>query len=281
MKTFLVPTDFSSSANNAVIYAAALAKECKAKLILLHSFQIPVSPSGIPTRAISIEDLQKNNERFLEKEVIRIQRHHDIKIEIWTEPGFAVDEVHEIEKRKKPDLIIMGTKGAGKIKEVLIGSTATAVIRDAKTPVLLIPENAEYVRPEKIILACDHKAGINLNNLFFLKDLAGKFNSDLYMVNVVPNKEAIPAAEKGIVALKIGHYMGDNIICSYHFPQNKDFVLGMDDFLHKHKAAMITIIPQKHNLLERLFNESNTKRMAFHTKLPLLTLPGTHKNSSR
>ena len=271
MKTILVPTDFSSSANNAANYAAALAKEFKAKIILLHSFQVPVPTSDIPITAISIDELQKNNERFLEKEVIRIHRHYDVHIETCARPGFAVEEIHEKEKKKKPDLIIMGTKGTGKIQEVLIGSTATAAIREAKTPVLLIPENAEFTKPEKIILACDYKAGINLNNLSFLKDFAKQFHSEVFLVNVVPDKESVHAAEKGVDAMKIGHYMGD-VKCSYHFPQNKDFILGMDDFLRKHKAAMITIIPQKHNLLERLFNESHTKRMAFHSKLPLLVL---------
>jgi len=273
MKTILVPTDFSSSANNAVMYAAALAKEWKAKLILLHSFHIPIPPSGMPAATFSIDELQKNKERVLEREVSRIHRHYDVKIECCTEPGFAVEAIREIEKKKKTDMIIMGATGAGKIQEVLIGSTAIAAIRNAKTPVLLIPDKSELVKPEKIILACDYKAGINLKNLAFLKDFALKFNSEVYLVSVVSDKGSLHAAEKGVAALKIDHYMGD-VKCSHHFPQNKDFILGMDDFLHKHKAAMITIIPQKHNLLDRLFNESHTKRMAFHTKLPLLVLPG-------
>ncbi|MBI4947119.1 MAG: universal stress protein [Bacteroidetes bacterium] len=276
MKSILVPTDFSSSANNAALYAAAIAKEVNAKLILLHSFQVPVPPSDIPATAISIDDLQENNERFLRKEANRIQRHYHVEIEIITEPGFAVEEIHAVEKNKKPDMIIMGTRGAGKIKEVIIGSTATAVIRGAQTPVLLIPEKAEFVKPEKIILACDYKVGINLNDLSFLKYLAEKLNSEIYLVNIVPDKEAISSAEKGVEALKVGHYFG-NVKCSNHFPQNKDFILGMDEFSHTHKAAMITIISQKHNLLERLFSESHTTRMAFHSKLPLLALPGTHK----
>jgi nucleotide-binding universal stress UspA family protein len=272
MKNILVPTDFSSSSNNAAIYAAALAKELNAKIILLHSFHVPIPPSDIPVTAISVEELQKNNERFLAREVSRIHRHYDVKVGVSTRAGFAVDEIYDLEKEKKPDLIIMGMKGAGKVQEVLIGSTAISVIRTAKTPVLLIPETSAFVKPKKIILACDYKAGMNLDNLSFLKMVAGKLNSEIFLVNVVLDKESIPAAEKGVEGMGIAQYMG-NIKCSSHFPLNKDFISGIDDFLNKQEVEMITIIPQKHNLLERLFSESHTKRMAFHSEIPLLTLP--------
>jgi len=41
---------------------------------------------------------------------------------------------------------------------------------------------------------------------------------------------------------------------------------------------MVVLIPHKHNLLERLFHKSISKNMAFHTNVPMLTLPEKHKN---
>src|SRR6185369_14458566 len=55
MKTILIPTDFSSCAENAVRFAIQLAKKEKAKLVLHHSFQIPVAIAEIPYHVIQEE----------------------------------------------------------------------------------------------------------------------------------------------------------------------------------------------------------------------------------
>ena len=54
--------------------------------------------------------------------------------------------------------------------------------------------------------------------------------------------------------------------------------MKINDFAHKHDADLIAIIPHRHNLIERLFHRSNSKKIAFHTDLPLLALPEMHKS---
>jgi len=41
MKRILVPTDFSPAAENATAYAAQLARQIEASLVLLHVYQLP------------------------------------------------------------------------------------------------------------------------------------------------------------------------------------------------------------------------------------------------
>ena len=61
MKTILVPTDFSKSANNATDYAVKLAEEFNMNLLLLHIFHVPiVPPLDIPVNINTIEDIQKD-----------------------------------------------------------------------------------------------------------------------------------------------------------------------------------------------------------------------------
>ena len=48
MKTIIACTDFSSSATNAVQYAAALAAATKAKLVLFRYFEYPVAATDLP-----------------------------------------------------------------------------------------------------------------------------------------------------------------------------------------------------------------------------------------
>ena len=58
MKTIICATDFSANSMNAVKYAAALAAELSAKLILFHAFEIPVLSTEQSFASVSFEEDQ-------------------------------------------------------------------------------------------------------------------------------------------------------------------------------------------------------------------------------
>src|SRR5437762_2857113 len=68
MKTIIVPTDFSTTSNNAVNYAVGLGREINCSILLFHAYQVPVSMTDVPIVLISVEDLQKNAETKMAEE---------------------------------------------------------------------------------------------------------------------------------------------------------------------------------------------------------------------
>lgn len=58
----------------------------------------------------------------------------------------------------------------------------------------------------------------------------------------------------------------------YHFTKNKEYVDGVNDFADSHKVNMIISIPKRHSFFEKLFIRSSTKKLAFHSHLPLLVV---------
>ena len=52
MKPILVHTDFSKCSYNATLYAIALAKETKAKIILFHAHQNPIPATAVPLKEL-------------------------------------------------------------------------------------------------------------------------------------------------------------------------------------------------------------------------------------
>src|ERR1035438_8203878 len=102
MKTILVPTDYSDTANNALQYAVELAKFSKAKIILLHVYPIPVPVGEAHITVAPFQELKKNNEekiKKLEKKIIR-QVAGKIKVQSITRSGFAVEEIMNVIKEK-------------------------------------------------------------------------------------------------------------------------------------------------------------------------------------
>jgi len=272
MKTILVPTDYSDVANNALQYAVELAKFSHAKLVLLHAYQIPVPNGDVPILMITPQDLEKENQhriKKLEKEIVN-QLSGKATVESIVRSGFIVEEIMDVIKEKKADLVVMGITGTGKISEVLIGSNASSLIKQTQIPVLIIPKEARYKEIEKIVLAMNYNESVNVTALNKVKAFAKLFNAKVLVLDVekpvaIPMYENTAAGETLETSLKdVEHVM--------FYSSSDDMPDEINSFADAHKCDWVAMIPHQHNILNRLFHESNTKKMAFHTHLPLLSI---------
>ena len=80
METILAPTDFSKPADNAVTYAAEVAKLTKAKLILLHVYIIPITSGESAVLLPPCTDIQ--TDCFEALELNRILKEHNTPINL-------------------------------------------------------------------------------------------------------------------------------------------------------------------------------------------------------
>ena len=153
INTIFVPTDFSEDADKALKYALELARKAKAKIIVFNSYEIPYSTSGM---IVSVTDVLKEDaQRGIDDTLIKIKEwgYNDVQTEGYIKSGGAIATITEQSVEKNADLIVMGTKGASGIQEVLIGSNTQGVIQNSDIPVLAIPKTSQYKEIEKIGLA--------------------------------------------------------------------------------------------------------------------------------
>ena len=137
MQTILVPTDFSDNAENAVLYAAQLAKKLNASILLLHAYMLPAPVSEVPYMMVNAEEMQKENERLAKETVQKLQSSYGIQASSVVRLGFPSEEIDAVIEDRPIDLIVMGMKGKGAL-EKMMGSTTTATIKKVKKPVLVI-----------------------------------------------------------------------------------------------------------------------------------------------
>jgi nucleotide-binding universal stress UspA family protein len=271
MKTILAPTDFSESAKNAINYAVEIAKLFKAKLILFHAFHIPAIQSEVPL-LMPTDEIEKELLKTLNKiKKNIIDSGNQLEIECSTKLGFALDEINLIILEKQIDMVVMGVQGMGFLSEKLIGSLTTTLIRKAKCPVLTINENVKFKKIEKIALAIDYEEITKKSILKPLKDIIEHFKSHLYILNVTRELEEASGKRKTNVGNQLEQSF-EKFEHSFNFIENDDLVEGINDFAKKNNIDIIVMIPRKHNILENIFKERNTKRMAFHANIPILAL---------
>lgn len=271
MKTILVPTDYSDVANNAVQYAVELAKYSNAKLVLMHAYQVPVPTGEAALLLVSPQDLQNENEKRIEKleKALSDKAKGELKIESVVRIGFTVEEITHVIKEKHADLVVMGVTGE-KISEVLIGSHTSSLMTKTQTPVLVVPKDAKFKEVRKIVLAYNYNDAVNKAAIDRIKSFAKLFQAKILVLDVekpatIPMYENTAAGESLEKALKdTDHAM--------FFSAAEHIEDGINSFADEHQCDWVAMIPHKHTILSRLFHKSNTKKMAFHSHMPLLSV---------
>jgi len=142
----LVATDGSETARKSVEYAAELAKQTGALLIVLtvidKGFFLTQSiPSlAAPTQLIEpIEDYLRQTAGAHVKEAEKLCKRKGIQSETAIRSGHPVEEIIKEAEKSKVDLIVMGSRGRSAIKAAVLGSVTYGVInKDTKFPVLVV-----------------------------------------------------------------------------------------------------------------------------------------------
>lgn len=272
MKTILVPTDFSVKAENIIEYAAELAKSINARIILFHVYHPPAMISEIPD-AQPMHDIEETCMDHLKTLADRIHLKYgeDMQVECQCQCGFAVDEIKYYQEHHKIDLIVMGMRGAGYLSERLMGSITTSLMYKSIYPVLAIGENVRFRPIQKIVLACDFADGTNYKVLAPLKRMAQLLGAHIHVLHVVGAAEKIHNLRETPAGKALAEVL-EGAEHSFHYLENKDIVEGINTFIHAHGIDLTVMIPRTHSLLENIFQEPHTKRMAFHADVPLLSL---------
>lgn len=272
MKNILVPTDFSDSSKAAASYAIELAKTVNAKITFFHVYHIPMITSEAAIVMPTYENLEKDSLGALHKFDSDLKAAHSFAGETncVVKPGFLIDEMKEYISENNIDLVIMGINGVGKMAEILMGSNATIAIHSINCPILVVPNDSVFKKITNIVFACDLIKVKETPAMDRIKNWARTFNAHLHILNIVAPDEK-PNAKKAIAGIQLESIF-ENIDHSLFFPENDDITYAINDFVDKHNVDLVIMIPKRHNILESIFHASNTKKMAFHTHIPLLTI---------
>lgn len=270
----LVPTDFSRAARNAVNYASEMARRMKAKLILFHVYPPPVPVSEIPI----IIPLPAESATYIVKKLNRIKNdllskrgNTSLEIEVGCACGLPVDEIYLYSLKHKVDFIVMGMQGKSFLKEKLIGSTTTSLIQKCKVPVLSIDKKVKFKSVKRIVFAADNKGTPERHSLHPLSQISSVYKSHIYVLNVITSPTALPGIT--IIRDKNVSKAFRNFDHSIHQMTSMSVTGGLNSFVADKHMDMIVMIPHQHTLMERIMAGRQSKEMAFHSTIPLLTLP--------
>lgn len=136
IKKILVPMDGSQNSFKALTKAIYLAKKCNASITTLYVLRVAYDNPSLIYVPQTQNELKKV-EKFLsnaKNQVIKSSIGYKKKILF----GHEAKNIIDFARNQKFDLIVMGAKGRGMIKRMLLGSVSNAVAHDSKVPVLIV-----------------------------------------------------------------------------------------------------------------------------------------------
>jgi len=279
MIKILIPVDFSECSIKAVNFAAQLSQYIPTQLDLLN---VQEGTGSLYSDYVGLnkefnQSLIADARKKLEKLQVRLGLADHVVAMTHLVTGEVQETIIAEAAKLGSNLIIMGTSGASGIKELLIGSQTASVIGHSKVPVLAIPEEYEWKKPVKILLATNNfeKEPNVLDTVFQLANqLQAKVETAVFSDEDHDDAATLLQTSYGINAYEkfLKEEYRQSALVATHLT-GKSFEETLSDHIANNGVDILVMITYQRNLLKRIFNPSHTRRMSYHTKIPLLAIP--------
>jgi nucleotide-binding universal stress UspA family protein len=134
----LLATDGSAEARLAASTAAELASSTNSELHVVHVGEL--RPAFLAQTEVEPAELQREAQRRLDEQVRAIEEAGGTVEEAHLRLGRADEEIVDLAQSLGVGLIVMGSRGHGRIRRALMGSVSESVVRHAHCPVTIVRE---------------------------------------------------------------------------------------------------------------------------------------------
>ena len=134
----LLATDGSREAELAAATAADLANATNSELHVVHVGEL--LPTVLAQTEVEPAQLEREARELLDEQVGRIEEAGGTVKEAHLRLGRADEEIVDLAQSLDVGLIVIGSRGHGRIRRALMGSVSDSVVRHAPCPVTIVRE---------------------------------------------------------------------------------------------------------------------------------------------
>jgi len=257
MHRVIIPVDFSETSLNAARYTAQmLAGKEDTVAILYHNYE------SLDDHDTSLNYQESLRQEFLRAGVKSVECEGEMG-------GDLIDNITRLAHTIRATLIIMGITGKSAIRQVMFGSNTLKLIDKNLYPVMIIPPDAVYKGVNNVAFASDFKNVENTTPSDLICSVLEMFNPKLHIFTV--NKDGYISINKEMENQKqILEKMFSNYKTEFYFLKINGFYSAVDNFIIDHNIDIMVTVPKHQSNSTSLFKTSHTKRLAYHSHIPIL-----------
>ena len=285
MKNILVPTDFSTSAYNAVKFAMHLFEGCPCVFYFLNTYTPELhsnrlmagSVSGFSQNSKAAETSEKGLKNIIRKvkKEFKNPRHSYKTISSFS---LLKDEVKETIVAHDIDFVIMGAIGSSDNETIYLGRNTVRILNAVKNcPVFVIPYNFKFTKLLNIAFVSDSNHFFNSDELDPVLTLAKIFNSSVCIVTLQQEKRKLPELQK------LNHELFERKLetVPHTFHQltiDTSLSLALDYFIDKAKCQLLVMSNSANSYMKNLCDNFVVERSKFSLKVPIVFIQGAEKS---
>jgi nucleotide-binding universal stress UspA family protein len=257
MHKVIIPIDFSETSLNAARFTAQmLAGKDDATAILYHNYE-----------NADDFDISHNYQESLKKEFIRAGVKN---VECENEMGGdLIENISRLAHTVRATLVIMGITGKSAIRQIMFGSNTLKLIDKNLYPVMIIPPDATYNGINNVAFASDYKNVENTTPSALINSVLEMFTPKLHIVNVSREHYVSLTDEMEVEKEKLKK-MFAGFSTEFYFITMNDFYEAIDNFVKDYKIDVLITVPKHQSNSTSLFKSTHTKKLAYHSHIPIL-----------
>ncbi len=283
MKKIIVMVDFSTYSHQALLYAIPLASKMSAEILVCHGVE-PEVLNPMPNLLTWPKDLLSQELEEAETELNNYVK--EVKSDAYysehgspiLSPSIMLGSVKQIvdnllKQNKETIMVVMGLAGKGTLNRFLVGSNSLDVIDGCPAPVLLIPQDANFVPLTKIAFATD----LSKSDIQSIHEIARLFC--LYLPEILLTHVHEGDIKPNMLPAEVSEFL--NEITSkinyskiyYRQIKEDDIINGIKWITENGRISMLSMIHRSSSVFSRVFKGSNTQKVSEWINLPLLIMP--------
>lgn len=268
--SIIAATNFTSTASNAVTYAAALAKSKGSRLILFNSFSLSIHSSNSRISAQNLQSELDNAANRLKNLAADIALLYSIEVNSYCLFSSLEDQLPMLIEKNKAELVVMGMADRS-IEQDFLGNTTTSIIKNINIPVLAVPQNARFVNAKKILFAFESSSLSSIQKLSWFSQTADALKAEVVFFSVDQRVEQMIEEQDKLnketeQPAQLAKYIYKSI-------RSRDVVNEIKKEIEHYNADILVMVPQKYGFWDSLVHISKTRIMASGLNIPLLSLP--------
>ena len=188
--------------------------------------------------------------------------------------AISIQLLHYLEGFLKPnDLLLLGLKGTGFLKRLLIGSTATTIIDQLNQTVIAVPQTIEETVPIKLALSCQEKHPLNEQALESILVTIGQKIKEIELLTLIEDKAELARGKEYLEQLK--SKLEDRFEVQINIYENKDAFTEIKKRFSKRLDDFIVLQKGSRHLNDKLFRNFFINDLIHDGNTPLIILPTT------
>ncbi len=267
-KRLLIPIDLSPYGSMLLRTASVWAQRTGAAIVLIHrvSGKVPtLTDSNLRSELLALQRSEAQNLLHEMLDAAGIPDHVPVTLKVSNRDVLhTLNELHGHDGHS--DLVMVGIKGTGIMKKILLGSTATRIVEGLNRPVVALPLRTAFF-PEGIMVGVHHGTPFNVSGLH---EVVRWFEGEVRVsrvFSVVPMDEV--HTDSSTYVEELARQTGGPAV----LVGGEDVLESINLLMQGHHTSLLALQRGSRAMTDRVFRDFLTNDLMHEGLVPLLVIP--------